>query len=336
MNTEYSNTTLLSVHKIWDHAPHNAFTGLTRFKDQWYCTFREGSGHINPPDGQVRILSSTDGKSWSSQPLIECPPRYADLRDPKLVVTPTGQLMLTTAALRPDIQTFVSFSDDGTHWSELEAIGPKNVWLWRVTWHEGVAYSLAGIGGAEDGSRLHQLQLFVSKDGRDFVPRGPGQLPGEPTDESGVAFTDDGLCVCLQRCDAQTGLKARVGVSSAPYEQWTWTGLGYTIGGPDLIRLPDGRFVGAGRLYDRGEPEPGAANDGYVIRTSLGWVDPDEGTFKEFFMLPSFGWDTGYPGLVWHDGILWVVYQSKEIGDVYSDISAIYMARLAFSDGKKP
>ena len=336
MNTPYCDIKLLSVNKIWNHARHNAFTGLTRFKDQWYCVFREGTGHINPPDGQVRILRSSSGRDWSSLPLIDCPAKFADLRDPKLVVTPKGQLMLTTAALRPDIQTFVSFSDDGTHWSDLEAIGPKNVWLWRVTWHDGLGYSLAGIPASEDGSRKHQLQLFVTEDGRKFVKRGPGQLPGEPTDESGVAFTDEGMCVCLQRCDAKTGLKGRVGVSLPPYEEWTWSGLGYTIGGPDLIRLPDGRFVGAGRLYDRGEAEPGSPNDGFVIRTSLGWVDPDAGTFTEFFMLPSFGWDTGYPGLFWHEGVLWVIYQSKDIGDVYSDVSAIYMARLVLPDRQTP
>ena len=33
---------LLEVQKIWDRAPHNAFTGLTRFNDRWYLTFREG------------------------------------------------------------------------------------------------------------------------------------------------------------------------------------------------------------------------------------------------------------------------------------------------------
>ena len=27
---------LESVQKIWDKDPHNAFTGLTRFKDQWF------------------------------------------------------------------------------------------------------------------------------------------------------------------------------------------------------------------------------------------------------------------------------------------------------------
>ena len=39
---------LVTVQKIWDQAPHNAFTDLVRFQDQWYCTFREGAGSHLP------------------------------------------------------------------------------------------------------------------------------------------------------------------------------------------------------------------------------------------------------------------------------------------------
>ena len=33
---------LVQVRKIWDRAPHNAFTDLVRFHDRWFCVFREG------------------------------------------------------------------------------------------------------------------------------------------------------------------------------------------------------------------------------------------------------------------------------------------------------
>ena len=41
------------VKKIWDRAPHSAFTDLIRFKDRWFCSFREGGrpclrGRDNP------------------------------------------------------------------------------------------------------------------------------------------------------------------------------------------------------------------------------------------------------------------------------------------------
>jgi len=34
------------VRKIWDKAPHNAFTDLIRYKSHFYCTFREGESHV--------------------------------------------------------------------------------------------------------------------------------------------------------------------------------------------------------------------------------------------------------------------------------------------------
>ena len=77
-----------------------------------------------------------------------------------------------------------------------------------------------------------------------------------------------------------------------------------------MIRLPDGRFVAAVRLYD------GAA------RTSLAWLDPEAGTLAEFLKLPSGG-DTSYPGLVWKDGILFVSYYSSHEGK-----TSIYLAKV--------
>ena len=52
--------TLVESRLIWDKAQHNAFTDLLRFKDHWYCVFREGSAHVSP-DGALRILRSADG-----------------------------------------------------------------------------------------------------------------------------------------------------------------------------------------------------------------------------------------------------------------------------------
>jgi len=42
---------LVESRRIWDKALHNAFTDLIRFKDRWYCVFREGKGHLKPDNG---------------------------------------------------------------------------------------------------------------------------------------------------------------------------------------------------------------------------------------------------------------------------------------------
>jgi hypothetical protein len=76
------------------------------------------------------------------------------------------------------------------------------------------------------------------------------------------------------------------------------------------MRLPDGRFVAAVRLYDG------------RVRTSLCWLDPATAQLDEFQVLPSGG-DTSYPGLVLHDGKLWVSYYSSHEGK-----TSIYLAKV--------
>src|SRR5436189_4400788 len=60
-----SNVELAEVRKIWERAPHNAFTDLARFKGKWFCVFREGAAHVSP-DGALRVITSKDGKDWVS------------------------------------------------------------------------------------------------------------------------------------------------------------------------------------------------------------------------------------------------------------------------------
>src|SRR6266536_3133006 len=127
---------LLEVRRIWDRAPHNAFTDLVRFKGNWFCVFREGTAHVSP-DGALRIITSKDGKDWVSAALLTHP--HADLRDAKITLTPDNQLMLSGAAAlhQPAAfkhQSLAWFSNDGREWSDPVKIGDPNVWLWRVTW----------------------------------------------------------------------------------------------------------------------------------------------------------------------------------------------------------
>ena len=63
LDAERSN--LVSVKKIWDYAPHNAFTDLIRFRNRWWCTFREAQSHRSH-DGVVRVIMSEGGDCWKS------------------------------------------------------------------------------------------------------------------------------------------------------------------------------------------------------------------------------------------------------------------------------
>lgn len=303
---------LVDARKIWDQAPHNAFTDLIRWKDRWLCVFREGKAHVSP-DGALRVLSSADGDAWAPESLVTM--EGADLRDAKIALAPDGRLMLSGAAAYPpggkaSHQTFAWFSGDARSWSEPAAIGDPDFWLWRVTWHKGRAY---GIGYAT--RKENRIRLYSSADGKAFETLVPTLLDqGEPN-ETSLLFLEDGTCLCLLRRDGPKGT-AQLGTAKPPYTAWTWKDLGIKVGGPHLVRLPDGRIVAGGRLYDGG------------ARTSLLWLDPKEGRLKEFLKLPSGG-DTSYPGLAWHDGLLWVSYYASHEGK-----TSIYRAKVRFPPAK--
>jgi hypothetical protein len=296
----------VQVRKIWDQAPHNAFTDLIRWKGRWYCVFREGQAHVSP-DGALRVLVSRDGESWTSAARITYPD--ADLRDAKITLTPDKRLMLTgAAALHQPApyrhQTLAWFSTDGEDWSEGVPVGDPDMWLWRVTWHRGTAY---GIGYGTAGQRL--VRLYASRDGKEFRARVETLFDRDYPNEHSLLFNKDGSCYCLLRRDAgsATGL---LGVSRPPYTEWTWKDLGKRIGGPHMVRLPDGRIAAGVRLYDG------------KVRTALCWLDAEAGTLTEFLPLPSGG-DTSYPGMVWYRGRLWVSYYSSHEGK-----TSIYLAKV--------
>lgn len=294
----------VEVRRIWEKGPHNAFTDLVRFQGQWFCVFREGQAHVSP-DGALRVIASPDGEVWESAALLTLPP--FDLRDPKVSVTPEGRLMLVGAAAlhQPRFrQTLVWFSEDGRTWTEPYPIGHPNFWLWRVTWHRGMAYSV-GYHILEP----YFVRLYSSPNGRHFDPLAERLFEEGFPNEASLLFLEDDTCLCLLRRDGQAPT-AQLGRARPPYTHWAWKDLGVRLGGPHLVQLPDGRLVAAGRRYDG------------QVRTSLMWLDAEAGTLEEFLALPSGG-DTSYPGLVWHERMLWVSYYSSHEGK-----TSIYLAKV--------
>jgi len=300
------NAHLIDLRKIWDQAPHNALTDLIRFRDLWYCVFREGTGHISP-DGKIRILVSRDGLNWNPRTLLSLP--GADLRDPKITITPDGRLMLNAAAaydLRAPKrhQSLAWFSPDGTQWDAPVEIGDPNYWLWRVTWHECVAYGIGYSTVDQAGVRL-----YSSRDGTSFERLADKLFKEGLPNEATIIFQEDHTALCLLRRE-EGDATAMLGSARPPYRVWDWKDLGVRIGGPHLLFLPDGRLVAAVRRY------------GKKPWTSLNWLDPVAGELEEFQALPSGG-DTSYAGLYWHEEVLWVSYYSS-----HEHRTSIYLARV--------
>jgi hypothetical protein len=306
------------INKIWDVAEHSAFTDLIRFGDYYYCTFREGTGHIPGADGVVRILKSPDGKTWESVALLE--KTGIDLRDPKLSITPDGRIMVIMGGsvyLEGEIMgrsPQVSFSDpSGKQFSSPDKImiDPEIAswgdWIWRTTWYKGTGYAVDYQIGPHERKGPTAYYLVKTDNGRDFTKVARIELDGYPN-ESTIRFDKEGIMFILIRreLDDRMGMWAR---SSAPYTQWEFKKLDLRLGGPNFIFTEDEETIVGTRVY---EPE---------VYTALFSGDKD-GNLREVFRLPSGG-DTSYPGLLLEKDRLLVSYYSSHEGK-----SAIYLAEI--------
>jgi hypothetical protein len=314
--------TILRTDRVWNSAPYNSFTDLTWYKDRFVLAFREGIVHGVPntsqAGGNLRILQSTDGQSWTSAALIQAG-FNEDLRDAKLSVMPDGRLMLTGAAAYKtatgDRQSKAWFSSNVTNWSAAANIGDYNYWLWGTDWHDGKVYSV-GYGPtntptAERDQRI--TRLYRSTDGTNFtsfvapLTASSGLTGGG---ETALLFRTSGTAVALSRRDTGN-FESLIGTSSGDFSQWTWHIVPERTGGPELLELPDGRIVAASRRFV-----------GSQTTTALFWLDPDAGSLTHFLTLPSGG-DTSYAGMVWRNDLLWVSYYSSHEGQ-----ASIYVSQV--------
>lgn len=302
---------IVSVRKIWDQGSHNAFTDLTRFRNRWYCTFREADDHVGG-DGRIRILTSRDGEKWESAALLAEP--GIDLRDPKFSITPDQRLMVImggsvyqgTKVLKGR-RPRVAFSKDGRTFTAPQAILSEGDWLWRVTWHKGTAY---GVSYRIDGPTEWAAILFKSTDGVQWTQVKDLGVPGRPN-ETTLRFLPNGDMVALVRRET-ADKQAWIGVSPSPYTEWKWHPAGVQVGGPNFIVLPDGQMIAGGRDYRE------AASRKYT--TAIGPMTKESFTQKLTF--PSAG-DNSYPGLVMQGNTLWLSYYSTHEGK-----TSIYLAKV--------
>jgi len=310
---------LISVKKIWSAGRHNAFTDLCRFDGKWFCTFREAEAHVGG-NGLIRVLTSGDGENWQSAAALT--EDGVDLRDPKLSVTPDNRLMVVMGGSVYEGKTLrgrqprVAFSTNGTDWTKPRRVLGEGEWLWRVTWHKGRAYGISYSHSAARATITNApaewtVKLFESADGITYRLVTRLDVAGRPN-EGTLRFLENGDCVALLRREGPGEDRAAwIGRSSAPFTDWQWHSAGMQIGGPNFVVLPGGEMIASGRKY--GDRSTG--NQTFVGGMTLNGIEPK-------LVLPSGG-DCSYPGMVWHDGLLWLSYYSSHEGK-----SAIYLAKV--------
>lgn len=307
---------------IWDQAPHNAFTDLVYFQDQFYCTFREGDGHTpvkSGVDGTIRVISSKDGEVWNSETLIRV--KNYDLRDPKLSVTPDGRLMVLMGAadyLGKEVmgrQGMVSFSNNGKDYSKPvpvrmdPKISNEKDWLWRVNWHQQTGYGVM-YQNDDDASKAY---LVKTENGIDYQLVTDLYIEGKPNEATIKVLPDQQMIMIIRREGGNThGL---MGKSMPPYQQWDWLDMGIRLGGPDFIILPEGQLLLGSRVY---------SEEGH--RTGL-FLNQKDGEFEQVAAFPSGG-DTSYPGMVLMGDSAFISYYSGHQLKTSIYFSAIPLARV--------
>ena len=147
--------------------------------------------------------------------------------------------------------------------------------------------------------------LYRSRDGLDWEWITEFRLPDNTwnASETTLRFMPDGELIALVRPEW-------IGTSRAPYTDWSWTKLKHRLGGPNFIRLPSGELWAASRGY------------GQAATTTLARMTRD--SYDPVLTLPSGG-DCSYPGMVWHDDLLWMSYYSSHEGK-----TSIYLTKIRF------
>lgn len=297
---------IISVERIWDEAPHNAFTSLIRYKGLWYCAFRESTKHVLGTNGKIRVLTSNDGKKWKSAALFER--EEIDLRDPSLTIIPDNTLMLHIGASiykegkHTGYKPAVAFKENGRKWSDFYDLDFNNTWPWHPFCNGKEIYIVA-YGKVPS--------LYKSRDGKKYERICDFKLE-DFANEAAIFQRDNDTLMALIRRD-RGNRHALIGKATSPFTEWHWKECEYFVGGPEVIPLPDGRIIAGGRTFIDGE-----------AKTVIGTVT--DGGFNPVLVLPSGG-DCSYPGMVWYKNHLWISYYSSHEGK-----AAIYIAKIRINE----
>jgi len=339
------------------------FPDLVRFKGHWFCAWREGMIHYNHPTGVARIVHSADGEHWEDVTTLAWQsadvrePKFSITAEDRLMINtsiyftadqpdergcyhalpPIGTVIdmpLDDAEWHVAQQTVTWLSNDGFDWGSAYACpSGVNSWRWATTWHNGMGYSIGQWGKDTAGT------LYRTRDGKTWRTMRTNLFPEGHAGEASLAFTKDNTAICLLR--GSSSVVAMMGIGQAPYyQQWQWKHLRVDwhgdgklqpiekcfrvgLGGPKLVRLSDGRFLGAGRTLPPLRPagpwrlDPGSPNASEDGRCVLFFVDPEAAVITRFAELDG----TSYPGVVEHDGEIWVTFLGGER-------DGIHLARL--------
>lgn len=286
----------IQYYKVWDSAPHNAFTDITFFKGSFYLICREGSAHVSN-DGAIRVLKSRDGKTFNSVAIFKDP--EFDLRDPKILNL--GDTTLYVQYCMADrgkkiTRNGMNWSKNGADWSNTKVYTEGDVWwLWGIKNVDGKILSTGYNFSHNDNN-----YLFISTQLGDYKP-GP-RIVGSGTSGEATLESNRDTVFCAIRA-THWSLPGYLGFAlKNDLNNWKTfeQSKDLIVGGPKLFFLPNGKLY----LLTRSKTKDGLTTVLYLVNRSTF-------SLSQVLILPNAGdksGDNGYAGVVHHDGNLYISY----------------------------
>lgn len=299
----------LEVRTIWTNKSYCAFTDIIKFHDRWFCVFREGVSHLSA-NGFIRVLVSDDSNEWKSHSVLKV--SNADLRDPKLMIGLNDQLIIYACLKQITIENVMwELNETSDTWGTLLKSDVSNDWLWRIRKNNNNLYSL-GYQITSRSPLFSALSLYTSN--RSVFPKFKVLKKdiandGCPT-ESSILFLDDKTMIVISRRDCGDQM-TMLGTSKFPYDSIKWDNLNIVLQSPNMINVGNDIYV-AGRIYNPDD------------RTALFKLNFTDRKLIKLADLPS-KLDTGYPGMYYQDGKLWISFYSADSYTATNEERNIYL-----------
>jgi hypothetical protein len=299
-----------------------AFTDVAYFNGLWYTVFRIGTSHDGGEDGQIKVLTSTNGFSWKVMTNISV--HSFDLRDPKLTIDSLRNNLYLSFFGRNvlkhgvDIENYIAQLDNATNtWQPVKQIQYDKVngsqfIFWRYTYHKGKMYCIAyrtpiGIDS------VNNLCLFVSNNNflsYEFLYR--LNLAGTSS-ETTLRFTESDSMYLIARTER---ISSPVGISLPDYKNTNWINNPFSseLASPDFLLYKNKLLI--------------TARDSKTHTFKFFCYNPTQKIVEKVYTFPS-GYETGYGGMSFNPlnpDELWVTYYSAT-----DDSTSIKLAKISLS-----
>lgn len=309
----------ISIGDIYQTNNFAAFTDIAYFNGLWYTVFRIGTSHDAGENGQIKVLTSTNGLSWKVMNNISV--HGFDLRDPKLTIDSLRNNLYLSFFGRNvlkhgvDIENYITQLDNATNtWQPIKQIQYNKVngnqyVFWRYTYYKEKMYCIAYRAPVGIDS-IKNLCLFIS-DNNFLSYKSVSILDLTKTSsETTLRFAANDSMYFIARTER---INSPIGISLPDYKKTTWINNALSV----MLASPDFLF--------------------YKNKLLITGRDSKQRTFRFFsydlnskkvqknYTFPS-GYETGYGGMSFNPNNpdeLWITYYS-----VTNNSSSIKLAKI--------